>query len=357
MAKRKRLTPARTDFLASPASELSAAGLETKAFTTRPSGPPPIASVAGDTSATAALTELTESMARARAEGRLVVTLDTHEVDAGYLVRDRIAADEEEMQALMQSIAARGQQTPIEVVETDEGYGLISGWRRLQALRRLARETEDPRFATVLALLRRPEEAADAYRAMVEENEIRVGLSYYERARIVVRATGRGVYPDIETALANLFASASRAKRSKIRTFTRLVSLEGALRFPQAIPERLGLALGRALGEDPDLSRRIDRELRTRPAETVDAELAYLSALVAPAPATRAAAPDPSPAPPPETLPEEAPGATPMMRPGETRLLAPGVTLRVSRTGRLMTLEGPGLDAAFHARLLAAFRN
>lgn len=364
MAKRKRLTPARPDFLATPSPEPSAAGLETKAFTVRPPGPPPIASVAGETSAAAALTELTESMARARAEGRLVLTLDTEEVDAGYLMRDRMAADEEEMQVLMQSISARGQQTPIEVAETGDGYGLISGWRRLEALRRLARETGDPRFSTVLALLRRPDEASEAYRAMVEENEIRVGLSYFERARIVVRAALRGVYPDLDTALADLFASASRAKRSKIRSFTMLVELEGALRFPQAIPERLGLALVRALGEDPDLARRVDRELRARPAETVDAELAYLSALVTPTSGnrpsgSRPAAPDVSPAPQEDHPPQDnAPGETPpMIRPGESRVLAPGVTLRVSRTGRMMTLEGPGLDAAFHSRLLAAFGN
>ena len=52
-------------------------------------------------------------------------------------------------------------------------YGLISGWRRLTALQALHAETGEARFATVQALVRRPETAADAYVTMVEENEIR----------------------------------------------------------------------------------------------------------------------------------------------------------------------------------------
>lgn len=135
-----------------------------------------------------------------------------------------------------------------------------------------------------------------------------------------------------------------------------LVPLENALRFPQAIPERLGLAVVRALGEDLGLARRIERDLQARPAETAEKELAYLSALATPASGNRSAVPEVSPAPQ-EGIPQEnvLGEAALMIRPGESRVLAPGVTLRVSRTGRMMTLEGPGLDAAFHSRLLAAF--
>ena len=90
---------------------------------------------------------------------------------------------------------------------------------------------------------------------MVEENEIRVGLSYYERARIAARAAELGVFPDTASALARLFASASRAKRSKIGSFLRLyTALDDRLRFPAAIPERLGLRLARALDADAGLA-------------------------------------------------------------------------------------------------------
>ena len=129
-------------------------------------------------------------------------------------------------------------------------YGLLSGWRRLAALKALHAETGDPRFATVQALVRRPETAADAYVAMVEENEIRLGLSQYERARVAARAAARGVFADEEAALRALFATASRPKRSRIRAFVALYhGLDAALSFPAAIPERLGLALVERLRE------------------------------------------------------------------------------------------------------------
>ncbi len=176
---------------------------------------------------------------------------------AGYLVRDRIATDPDEMTALVESSRARGQQTPIEVaLVAPDRYGLISGWRRLTALRHLAQE--DPAFGTVLALLRKPDQASDAYIAMVEENEIRVGLSFYERARIAAKAVEAGVYPDDRAALRSLFASASRAKRSKIGSFLTVVrALDGVLHFPESIGERLGLQLAQGLEADPDLAARL----------------------------------------------------------------------------------------------------
>ena len=156
------------------------------------------------------------------------------------------------MAALRASLSARGQQTPIEVVATEQGgYGLISGWRRLTALTQLYKETGDARFSTVLALVRRPVDAADAYVAMVEENEIRVGLSYFERARIVSRAVEEGVYTDIKSALNGLFRNGSRAKRSKIKSFLPVVEQLGPhLSYPAAIGERLGLALSQKLQAD-----------------------------------------------------------------------------------------------------------
>jgi ParB family chromosome partitioning protein len=103
----------------------------------------------------------------------------------------------------------------------------------------------------VLALMRRPETSADAYLAMVEENEIRAGMSFYERARLAAEAAKLGIYPDPAAAIAALFTSASPAKRSKIGSFVRVhEALGDALRYPTAIPERLGLALAAALDRD-----------------------------------------------------------------------------------------------------------
>ena len=160
-------------------------------------------------------------------------------------------------------------------------YGLISGWRRLQALKALHAETGEPRFATVQALVRRPETAADAYVTMVEENEIRLGLSHYERARVAALATARGVFESEKAALLALFATASRPKRSRIRAFLEIYhALDGVLRFPAALPERLGLALVERLraGAGP----RIAAALAAAAPATAEAELALLARLAQP---------------------------------------------------------------------------
>ena len=311
MAKRKRLGPARGLVDPAPeAEELSAQdmdqpeGLETKSMFPRyPLGvaqhrpkPAPIAAVAGRSASDAALEELAETLRSAREEGRLIQALPLDAIEAEHLVRDRLSADEEEMQALLASLRTRGQQTPIEVMPLEGGrFGLISGWRRLTALRRLAEEGQG---GTVLAILRNPDTAAEAYCAMVEENEIRVDLSYYERARIVARAAQMGVYPDTKRALQGLFASASRAKRSKIGSFVRLHdALDDVLRFPGAIPERLGLALVKAIEADEGVAERLRTQLVETGAGEPEAELGLLASLLdGEEPPTTAAKRDETPA-------------------------------------------------------------
>ena len=158
MAKRKRLGPARVTGAPTGASTGTPAetpetgsdvpaDLETKSvFPSYPLGiathrqrPAPIAAVAGQSASEAALAELSDTLRSAREEGRLIQALPLDAIEADHLVRDRLVADEEEMQTLISSIRARGQQTPVEVMALEGGrYGLISGWRRLTALRRLA---------------------------------------------------------------------------------------------------------------------------------------------------------------------------------------------------------------------------
>ena len=169
------------------------------------------------------------------------------------------------------------------------------------------------------ALLRRPEGASEAYLAMVEENEIRVGLSHYERARIAARAAEQGVYPSLKSALQHLFANASRAKRSKIGSFVTVYRhLDGALRFPAALPERLGLALAQALEADPDPRRPAPQALAAAQPTSAAAEQALLTRLLAPAK-------DGPPAPAPEPV-------------------APGIWLDTTATprGPRLTLSGEG---------------
>jgi ParB family chromosome partitioning protein len=296
---------------------------------TRLSPTAPIARVAAEAAGAAALQELTESVARARDEGRMVLDLALAAIAPDHLTRDRLPVEDAEMGALRESIRAHGQRTPIEVTPLSGAlpYGLISGWRRLMALQALHAETGEARFATVQALVRRPETAADAYVTMVEENEIRLGLSHYERARVAALATARGVFPSEKAALLALFATASRPKRSRIRAFLEIYhALDGTLRFPAQLPERLGLALVERVraGE----RGKIAAALAAAAPETAEAELATLAALTA-----------------------RPPGA-PRAAPAE---ILPGVALATRLKGRTLTLtlKGKGVTPALAAEVEA----
>jgi len=279
MAKRKRLTPAQPSYL-EPAPE-SKSALSPSMTTSAP-----IAQVASDAAAQSALSELSAVLEEARADGRLIERIALEQIDEAHLVRDRLEQDEDEMGALMASLRARGQQTPIELVllsDRPDGktHGLISGWRRLSALKRLYSEGSESRFASIKALVIQPETARDAYVAMVEENEIRVNLSHYERARIAVRALREGVYPNQKMALQGLFANATRAKRSKIGSFVALVeALDAVLMFPVAINEKLGLALVREITRDPGFTETLINHLRAGERDSPVGELRILSAAV-----------------------------------------------------------------------------
>jgi len=353
MAKRRRLDPVPSSL------GLAERAPETKSMFSAP----PIAQVAGEAAATSALREVAGELAAARAEGRMVQRLPLGLIDAAHLVRDRILSDAAEMEVLCASIRARGQQTPVEVVDLGTGrYGLISGWRRLQALQKLGAEegaesgVEPGKFDTVLALLRRPETSADAYLAMVEENEIRVGLSYYERARIAARAAELGVHPSPQAAIRALFSAASRAKRSKIASFLVIhAALDGALAFASAIPERLGLSLSHMLQEYEGLGPQLRRDLaRIKPAREEDEmallHRALLTAVILPQQGKK----DPVVAEFEADADEDPPAIPrPPALPTDASEVAPGVWLAQSGSPERpkLTLHGPNVDAAFRVRL------
>ncbi|MFV1462731.1 MULTISPECIES: ParB N-terminal domain-containing protein [unclassified Phaeobacter] len=318
MAKRKRLSPAQPTYLSTAPENKSALG-----------GPgslsaPPIAQVASEAATEGALQELTAVLETARAKGLMIEEIALGAIDETHLVRDRLEQDEEEMGALVGSLRARGQQTPIEVVAlgaqapAGKTHGLISGWRRLTAMRRLYAESNDPAFATIKALVIQPDGAEGAYVAMVEENEIRVNLSHYERARIAVRALREGVYSSQKYALQSLFANATRAKRSKIGSFVTLVeALDEELLFPTAIREKLGLGLARAFVQDPGFADAVVAALRATARPTAEAEQALLSQLLEAHEGSEIAPADPpeaTPAPVPSSAPGSSPGPSPVPR-------------------------------------------
>ena len=241
--------------------------LETK------SARPPIAAIAADTARTAALEQVADEMALAQLEGRVMTKIPLEAIQSDYLIRDRVIVDEDEMEILEASIATRGQKTPLEVVALEDGrYGLISGWRRLTALRRLQERAIGPDMA--LALIRSLKTAPDAYTAMVEENEIRVGLTYFERASIVLQSLKEGVFETEKQALNVLFSTASRAKRSKVKSFLPVVAAIGpVLQHPHVLTERIGLALSARMAQEDRFARKLwgimdDARPRSAEAET-----------------------------------------------------------------------------------------
>lgn len=228
----------------------------------------------------------TEAFTQARAAGLVVQLIALDDVEAHAVARDRRALDRdcEAWGELKSSLAARGQQTPIEISGRSSlsgKYNLISGYRRLAALKELFEETADQKFSTVKALVTGPKEKVDAMVAMIEENEIRQDISFYERGRICCLAVEQGVCETIDDAIQALFASSSRNRRYKIRNFTVVHNQLGSvLDYPEHIGERLGARLAQTLKEGRErelITALSDRE--TKFAEPAD-ELALLTEFV-----------------------------------------------------------------------------
>lgn len=320
---RRRLTPAKPGYLASAAVSTA----------------PPIAKVSGQSAEAAALRDLAEGIEAARQEGRMIVDVPLADIAPAHLVRDRIALDRDDLDALKASLRLHGQRVPAEITPLDGAkttayrFGLISGWRRLRALGELHEETGEDRFATLRALIRPAGQAAEAYVAMIEENEIRAGLSYYERARLVAEATKHGVFPDQSAALRTLFATASRAKRSKIASFIDIhEALGDLLQFPAEIPERLGLAVVARLRHGDRV--RIRTALRDSPPPSAAVELKLLERL------------------------SRGPDKDVSRAKQDTEILRPGLSLKAVRTGQkiTLTLSGEAVDETLLPRIREALR-
>ncbi|WP_118134704.1 ParB N-terminal domain-containing protein [Oceanicella sp. SM1341] len=262
MARRKRLEAPSAEDLAAFDESFAA-----KPVSGRPGMAAPIAQVAAEAAREIQPGSPAEREGRARLEadasawrgameaGRVLLDVPLDAVRADHIARDRVMVDHEEMEELKASLRESGQRHPIEVVSLGAAapgevpvYGLVSGWRRLMALRALRAEGGEPRFATVRAILCAAESAGAAYTAMVVENEVRAQLSPYERGRIAVVAAGQGAFASPEAAVDAIFAAASKAKRSKIRSFALVhEELGDLLAHPAGLSEKAGLQLAQAL--------------------------------------------------------------------------------------------------------------
>ncbi len=205
--------------------------------------------------ATARNAEDARQLRDARENGLLMLDIPLDEINADSMVRDRSMMDSEALDELRDSIARNGMRLPIEVYalpdsQQDGGarYGLLSGYRRLRVVRALRDQMGGDFFQTIRAIQREPAADADRFAAMVEENEIRQQLSHYERGRIAAIAAKQGVFANTEAAVAAMFPAASKAKRSKIRSFAMIFEeLGDILEFPENLREKDGLRIAGAL--------------------------------------------------------------------------------------------------------------
>lgn len=173
------------------------------------------------------------------------------QIDPHALIRDRSLIDSAALEELKCSIAASGLRQPVEVFQTETGYGLISGYRRLAAVKGLHELTGAEKYAEIDAVLRTPADRQAAFAAMVEENDMRQDISPWERAAIAHNAVAARVFDTLDAALTAVYPNAARQKRAKLRAIADVVeALDGILTDPELISETrlLRIAAVRNLG-------------------------------------------------------------------------------------------------------------
>ena len=209
--------------------------------------------------------------------GLITDLIETASVSMSKLTRDRSSGADPELDELKASIQSVGLSNPIRVEQTDVGYELIQGFRRLAAFRELAEETGDKRFERIPAtLVPRGEPLAGLYRKMVDENLVRKDISFGEMAALAL-SYSRDAGVDTDTAVRELYASALKQKRSYIRQFVRLLdALDGSLKHPEAIPRALGLEVSKFLEGSPARVTAVRTALASVQGDGPDAEIEVL---------------------------------------------------------------------------------
>lgn len=206
-----------------------------------------------------------QALQQAKDDGRLIVEIPLQQIDTTTMTRDRLDMDKDAFEELKVSLQVNGLRLPIEVyaIETADGapkFGLISGYRRLFAYQELSKIYSES-FQSIKALVRDRSDAAHSFTAMVEENEIRENLSHFERGRIASLAAQQNAFANTEAAVDALFGTASKAKRSKIRSFALIFeSLGDLLIYPKDLREKDGLQISNALrlGAEKRLRQTLD---------------------------------------------------------------------------------------------------
>ncbi len=220
---------------------------------------------------------LAQEHVRLKKLGLITDLIETSQVKMTKLTRDRSSDADPELGELMVSIKSVGLSNPIRVEQTEDGYELIQGFRRLAAFRALHKETGDSRYGRIpAALVLRGEPLASLYRKMVDENLIRKDISFGEMARLALAyAAEDGI--EVGEAVSVLYGSTIKQKRTYIRQFARVLEALGDyVQFPEAIPRALGLDLYRFMETDAAAGEMIMRRLGKASGRDVEDELRIL---------------------------------------------------------------------------------
>ena len=222
-----------------------------------------------------------------KSQGLVLERVPLDRIDCEKLIRDRNLDLDLDLDDLVLSIRELGLSNPIRAEKKDDGrFELIQGYRRLEAYKRLWRETGEGRFASIPMATIAPGDALEAsYRKMVDENLVRKDISFAEMAELARRYARDPGTPviSVDKAVTALFKAAAYQKRSYIRAFAELLELIGDhIRYSHLIPRNLGLDLRRSLGDEQKRSRLIE-SLRSLPTRTAEDELALLRRFAPPA--------------------------------------------------------------------------
>jgi ParB family chromosome partitioning protein len=162
------------------------------------------------------------------------VFLPIDDIDPEAFLRDRSHMDEDALAELMGSIVSHGLRQPVEVTGTGATppYALISGSRRLEAMRRTG-------YTKIPALIRDVTDPAQILARIVGENEVRESIPPWDRGRIIFQAVEQGWFDTIEEAVQRLHAHADRQKKQRMRMLaTAYGDFSGWLTDPGTYSER-----------------------------------------------------------------------------------------------------------------------
>lgn len=222
---------------------------------------------------------LAHEFVRLKKMGLVIAEIPISEVLTTKLVRDRRAGADEDLAELKTSIAEIGLSNPIQVEETEAGFELIQGFRRLRSYVELHAEGKGDHYSLIPAIILSAGETLEqSYRRMVDENLVRTDISFAEMGELA-RAYANSSATDCtnsDDAVAILFKSAGYQKRTYIRSFARLMELIGdALTHPETMSRSLGLAVLKRLEAEPNSKAKLVVDLTA--AKTVKSEQAALS--------------------------------------------------------------------------------